>query len=386
MNKNSLILFFVLFLSILFSGCDNKETKTLSVTPLLIPVRNSDLDKKHIFQDLIENIEFVPLETKLESIIGQIQKIVFFKNNMIIWDRLSRSIFIFDKNGKYLNKISRVGTGPYEYLDINDFCVHPITGEISIATDDKKILNFSFDLTKCTSYNNTLFPIAIERFSNGNYAITSTTKEANVYVADSNMNIINKGLPNPFKNTSLCSNSITRFGDTILCRLPTFYNDTIYRITPDSIVPWCVPDYEYPGDYSDPTKYFVDIPGIGRTYNNPEMIGTTKYSETNEFITFGMQYMKKYGDSRLLYVVYSKKRKIVNVITPTNLKNVPFDFGFLYVGDLDPSGRIVQGISSSAILMSKTKDDSPVCRRINQLKGQLNEESNPVIMFLKFRD
>lgn len=388
MKKVRYCLFPVVFVLVLFSSCGKKERRIFKATPMLISINNDELEREINFQDIIENIDFIPLETTPESYIGQVGKITFFKSNMIIWDMQSRSILIFDKNGKFLNKISRVGSGPYEYIDINDFCVHPKTGEISIATNTNKILNFSFDLSRCTLYDKIgFFPVAIERFNNGNYAFTSTMNEANVYVADSNMNIIKKGLPNPFKNTSLRSNSISRFGDTILCRLPTFYNDTIYRITADSIVTWCAPDFEFHADYSDPTKLFVDIPSAGRIYNNIEMNGTFNYSETNEFISFEMIYPRKYHDTRILYVIYSKKNKKTTVITPTNVKKTPFEeLGFYYVGDLDPSGRITQGISSSAILMSKTKDDSPICRRINELKGQLNEESNPVIMFLKFKE
>lgn len=353
----------------------------------LIPVKEIDFNKKYVFYDIIEDMNFVPLETTEESTLGKVSKIQFFKGYMIILDNESRSILIFDNNGRYVNKISRVGVGPYEYQDINDFCVHPQTGEISIATNMRKILNFSFDLKKCTLFDKTPYVVGIERFGNGYYALATTDKNANVLIADTNMNIVYKGKPNPFEFTALLSKTFSKYKDTVLCRLPTCYNDTIYRISNGSIKPWSAPDYEFHADNSNPSKYFTETAGYGRSYSNPEMHGTEFYSESDKFISFSMTYPKMFRDSRLTSVLYSKKNKNVKLIRLSDVKEVPFSgLFFRFGGEVDISGRFAQKISSLQILKCKIIKEDTISLRLMKLKSQLNEESNPVIMFIKFKE
>ncbi|MDD4637516.1 MAG: 6-bladed beta-propeller [Bacteroidales bacterium] len=216
-------------------------------------IKVSDFGKKYDFYDVIKDIEFVPLEMTDESIVGSVSNIQFYKNFILFYDNQTRSIFIFDDKGKYIRKISRVGKGPGEYNDINDFCVHPQTGMITIATDSRKIITYSFDLKEFKEYTDVPYAIAIAQFKNGSYAITSTQKEANLYILDANMNVLHKGLANPLQYTGVSNSSFTKLGDTFLCRLPTYYNDTIYQVTPNSFRPWRVPDFEGHPDYSNPT-------------------------------------------------------------------------------------------------------------------------------------
>lgn len=377
----------ILFLLVLWS-CSNKDAKVFDNNPLFISIKEADFNVEHDFYNIINDIEFVPLETTDESIMGEVSKMKMYNGYMIILDKKSRTVFIFDNKGKYLNKISRVGTGPYEYEYINDFCVHPLTGEISIATSSRKILTFSFDLKRCTLFDKTPYAVGIERFNNGNYALASTDIEANVYVTDSSMNILQKCLANPFKNTSCILNSFTKFGDTILCRLPTFYNDTIYRITSDSFIPWCAPDFEYHADFSNMDKYFVETPPIGKMFFNPEMSMSSSgfYLETNKLISFQVVYPKKYGDRKICYVIYSKQDKRVKVIDPAKVINSPFDLFFRFSGSGIQSDVFMQRVSAAEILNCKILKEDAIGLRIKDLKARLNEESNPVIMFMKFKE
>ncbi len=349
-------------------------------------IKESDFGKSYDFYDVIKDIEFVPLELTDESIVGSVSGIKFYKNFILFYDNQTRSIFIYDDKGKYIRKIARRGKGPGEYNDINDFCVHPQTGMITIATDSRKIITYSFDLKEFREYTDVPYAVGIEQFNNGYYAITSTQEDANLYILDGNMKIVHKGLANPFPRLSIANRAFTKFGDTILCRLPSRYNDTIYQITPNSFRPWRVPDFEVHPDYSNPTKYMEDHPVLLQFYNCPDMqiCGACYYSETSKFITYGIVYPGKKDDIET--VLYSKKNKTVKIFTYYSLENRPFDFYLFYCGLPDPSGRIVITMDPSLILDCKITKDDPITSRIKELKKQLNEESNPVIAFITYKE
>lgn len=67
----------------------------------------------------------IKLETSDSSLIGSITKIIFYKNRFFILDRMiSKSLFVFDINGKFIAKTRR-GRGPGECVNPKDFMIDP---------------------------------------------------------------------------------------------------------------------------------------------------------------------------------------------------------------------------------------------------------------------
>ena len=62
--------------------------------------------------------EAIVLESKDDFWIGEIQNIAYRGDTIIIVDSQAKSIFLFDKNGKAVSKIHRVGRARGEYADI----------------------------------------------------------------------------------------------------------------------------------------------------------------------------------------------------------------------------------------------------------------------------
>ncbi|MDD4637515.1 MAG: hypothetical protein PHV66_07915 [Bacteroidales bacterium] len=69
-----------------------------------------------------------------------------------------------------------------------------------------------------------------------------------------------------------------------------------------------------------------------------------------------------------------------------HLENKPFDFPLYCIGVQDDKGRIVITTDPSNILDCKITKDDPITSRIKELKKQLNEESNPVITFITYKE
>jgi hypothetical protein len=73
--------------------------------------------------DIFSTVTFLPLETNNDFIMGSVNKILKVDDFYYILDLQTKSIFIYDETGKSVNKISRVGNGPNEYIRIEDFIV-----------------------------------------------------------------------------------------------------------------------------------------------------------------------------------------------------------------------------------------------------------------------
>ena len=72
---------------------------------------------------LFEEHRAVILETNDNSLLSGIDKIIEWNNVFYILDRRMKQIVLFDTNGKYLNRVHRVGNGPGEYVDLFDMAL-----------------------------------------------------------------------------------------------------------------------------------------------------------------------------------------------------------------------------------------------------------------------
>ena len=92
---------------------------------VVVPVVDlgKDYTEKVLKLSDIGNVSYVPLETLEESLIKSYNHIAMDSERIVITDRSQNQVFIFDKNGKFLNKISQCGGGPKDYQRITLSCV-----------------------------------------------------------------------------------------------------------------------------------------------------------------------------------------------------------------------------------------------------------------------
>ena len=162
-----------LFLHILLSGCNTQtgsdkqkesgsdsidiiteqilemEHKVLSSEIVKI---NIDPDSKSpsalVLSDFIESIEYIPLETKNECIIGTIHKDNFFKisdNYILVTCSNSGRIYLFSRKGRFIAQIGDIGGGPGEYLRT--------TNPYFIDEENKQIILFAINPDRFLYYD-----------------------------------------------------------------------------------------------------------------------------------------------------------------------------------------------------------------------------------------
>lgn len=126
-------------------SCSDSEKKKLSQIETI--EFNCDQATKYFnLATIVDTASFetIALETNDDCLIGQVSKMLFHNDTIIIVDKITKSIFLFDDKGKFLSKICRVGRGPQEYLDLTDACVgndHILV----IDNNQRKIFCYNFN-------------------------------------------------------------------------------------------------------------------------------------------------------------------------------------------------------------------------------------------------
>lgn len=74
---------------------------------------------------IVDRCSFVRLETGESNLIGRIDQILICDSLIVVVDQhVAKAIFVFNHDGKFLNRISRLGNGHGEYLLINHVAIN----------------------------------------------------------------------------------------------------------------------------------------------------------------------------------------------------------------------------------------------------------------------
>jgi len=106
-------LFFLIF--ILFFSCNDSNILKDDISKIQIDALPENV---YNFFDVVEDFQFIKLETVSDGLIGNIHKVIIVNDRIFILDRLmAKSVLCFDINGKFIRKIGNHGRGPGEWLN-----------------------------------------------------------------------------------------------------------------------------------------------------------------------------------------------------------------------------------------------------------------------------
>lgn len=232
------ITFLILFI---FTLSCKKSVNESNLNLKTIKLDDSIVAQGSSIDELISEYFFVKLETKGESLITTIDKIQVSNDNLFIGDFSQNAILIFNIKGEFINKISRLGRGPGEYLHIADFSLDPQSGNIVLLDLGTRKLRTYKKNGEFVSKQDIDFSIAGgDTFSiedNGNYIyyrdngiLSGSSLKNNIFIADSHQNYINSGAPITDTFIGLSMGSIHIDSDNSNTYVWPAFNDTIYRI------------------------------------------------------------------------------------------------------------------------------------------------------------
>lgn len=135
-------IFVLLVLILSYTSCNKSGNESKLCTVKLDDVE----DKTLTYSDIIEVQEWIALDSLNECIIGDVAKIEEFNNEFYILDKTIRKcVLVYDEHGKYLRRIGRIGQGPGEYAEINDFAVNRKAGCVAILSGLSKVYVYSLE-------------------------------------------------------------------------------------------------------------------------------------------------------------------------------------------------------------------------------------------------
>jgi hypothetical protein len=225
-------------------GCrSTREVGKLNLINIEDIISNEPIKYSDIFSDFY----FIPLETTTESILSNIDNIIFSKDKIFILNR-KKGVYIFSQEGRYINKIDRIGRGPGEYLRPVEFDINPFNKTISILDwSNKKLFiydfhgNFIKDIMFKENFQSFVYDddkIYLSKPYNSNYKIG----EKRLFIYSQNGNLISEHLDfSIFKKEP--DIMFFNFGSSFFkgqkdIKFFTEYSDTIYSIKDNKVLPY----------------------------------------------------------------------------------------------------------------------------------------------------
>lgn len=143
----------ILIIVVLLVRCSNKKADQVNISEvnnkialqlLHLPESGEKILNASYFAD---TIEFIPFETKAESLMDRVMQVWMDDSVFLVNCRLA-GLLMFQRNGKFVRKIGKNGRGPEEYSSIIYFDVIRDTIYIS-STGRRSLLRFTFNGTFC---------------------------------------------------------------------------------------------------------------------------------------------------------------------------------------------------------------------------------------------
>ena len=386
MPKN---LFLIVFFCLYSISCQNNTKKEAPSSPKIIPFPQEAITPR--VTDYFSYIEPIPLETSPECQIGRIDKLVIKNDLIFIQDYTQKTLFLFDINGKFKNKINAVGRGPGEFRKFFDFYVDSETRTIEIL-EGWKIMRYDFlgkyinetklERSACNFY----------KTKNGNYWLWAGPQfdgnDVNTLVfIDKKGKIINEYFPWD-KKGRLVSNQVmfSEYGDNILFR--PFAQDYTIRYLTDigEVLPGF---YVAFGKFAMPSPFKEGDKNLTGEFTRQEIRkvdyahGIIDVFETNKYITFSMLI----GGSGYVNYVYSKKHSRA-VFSKSCSKDAVLPHALLHIYAVD--GDFMYGSMTPQFwfdFVQPRLEKSPIDNeKLMSLSKRIKSDDNDILFKLKIND
>lgn len=120
---------FCILLFVLFS-CKNENHK-VDRGEIFIANLDSTCTSEFKYSDLYKKVTAIILDNK-EVMLTEISKMLVYKDKLYLLDRRAQGVYAFCKDGSFVCKFGNLGAGRDEYVSCNDFGINADAGEIYI--------------------------------------------------------------------------------------------------------------------------------------------------------------------------------------------------------------------------------------------------------------
>ena len=336
--------------------------------------------------------EMIRLETDDRCLIGEVSRIWLQQDKLFVYDRLSKGVFVFNKDGSYHSRVLAVGQGPSEYPPVvNDvfvsdgfiYLLTPVVGKIYVYDWDGTFVK-TIDLNG--SWGEAMFSFDGERFCLLNAWGRSEIGAYHAYILESKTSQVQP---------------LGAFNPEYLEDNRGWGLDDYYSLAGDRalfLIPTCDTIYELDRHYDYHPRYAIDIVkkrlprnlaegdahiALQRSIADVYIIGVNKVLDAPKVLLLLM--------SDLKVIAYDKQEKKL-FGAGENLKITPFAFRFNFPQSWGDTDVLLYPMTADDIQLRKTWVDELVFENKsferdykNMLNAVESEQENPVVFLFKWK-
>ncbi|TSA37989.1 MAG: 6-bladed beta-propeller [Porphyromonadaceae bacterium] len=346
--------------------CNCQTKNNNDIKGLTIQIREENFEKgKTKLSSLIKVTELIPLETNKDCLIGRIDKVIISKNRIYVLDRRrAKSVFIFDRQGKFVNKIAPNGKGPMDITVPSDIGIHPLTNDLVIL---------DFSLKKINSYNQDGYFLGTKtlKFGPSHFEFLSSNRIAfsalgpyQVYITDLEGNIVNTYFKHDQNFVNVLIKPLFTYNNELY--FLRFLDDNIYKITENQLLPEILIDF---GQHTITREDYLKLPIIGmdrqigqESINGIYIPGINQTHFVFLFTLKGKAYYNIYNriDGRLLTLAYLDIKDDL-FFGGADIIFINNSFDEHFIGEIEPNRmKPLTPIFDKQIKYEVAIDDNPV--------------------------
>ncbi|TKG89805.1 6-bladed beta-propeller [Puteibacter caeruleilacunae] len=364
-----------------------------------VPIGQNIDEKKEVkLSEVAREMTFVPLETKEGCMMdADISKVEVFENVIFVSD--FTFIYRFDMDGKFINRIGKIGNGPGEYVKgIQTFLIDKQKRRLMFFDSiSKRIMQYDFEGNFITGKNVSFLPGMCEWVSDDSFAVYnmgfSYEREPwrDLYVMTDDAKALQK---NKFKKQAdkryglmIYPPIFFRYNGMVRYKNP--HENIIYNISRDDKPnPVYYLDYGKYERYSDVDDAIIKVKnGVGTNLRNPkstEKIGLIGMSETDDFLF--MDYGHREGRR---FAAYNKKDKSFYQIFDNDFELYGFKDDLHNGLPLLPKHNIANNVFIMSYHAWKVKEylqgKSNLSPRLKKIVDAIDESDNPILIFVELK-
>ena len=372
----------VVVFTFLLSSCTHEKTAGTTVPSVKVEVSASS---SPVALSEISDFSIIPLPTSDSLLVDEIRNIHSDSEYVYVSD--GSSIYKFAYDGSLAGQVSKRGSGPDEYLGIDDFQINKDGNVLILSRNLKSLLLYSWENKLLKKMDIGLWAMNICLLGNKVLLFTGneeTPSKNQLHQFDMSTGQIERSFK-PINETKagylhIMGKNIFRMLSDEVCVFSEMFNDSIYKITADSygverIFDWDghnVPASFYEKNYANVMEFFRDFHQVG-TYayginvylENPSSYWVSYYYQQNCFLSI----VPKNGDR----VLISDK-----LILDTSFGEYPIELieAAMFVQD---SGDIIIPLDVMSVkehLSSSSKD------LVGRDWQEVPEDSNPYLLVI----
>ncbi len=347
---------------------------------------------------IIDTVKFVKLELSEKSIIGNINKVVIYNDLIYILDNQTYSIFVFNLEGKFIFKISKVGNGPGEYKRLDFFDIDNKNDQI-VLTDLLGYWILRYDLIgnyisrkKIPFWLEGVAPVSEKGYIvYANYRDNKRIfeQEYNILYLDSTMKITKAYFPynsSDFYNPRILF-STPQYGSFYTYNKKRYffspYKTQVYQVADEGLIPKYSFDFDgknFNEEYLDQKTRLKDYMDFGDFYKLGNIL------ENDNFVIFSF-----YEESTPIghFGYYSKN-------SGTTICGAGFTMGendFFHGSNIATYGSWIVAVIQPEDLLSwendiddhKTSPENNYIKLKKNIADHVTLEDNPILMFYKLK-